>query len=99
MKRLLISFVFVGLFICLAGCIEEKSEYHISPDGSGKVIYETIETPLNLFIGAGRSDGQGQLEEFVQEILSKSVGVDTWKAVSFKQLDDGKFYFKGTAYC
>jgi hypothetical protein len=44
------------------------------------------------------SDPQAQLRESVKEILSQSSGVDTWEDISYKLTDDGRTYFKGTAY-
>jgi hypothetical protein len=48
--------------------------------------------------GGRPSDPQAQLKKSVREILSKSAGVDAWKDVSYKVTDDGRMYFKGTAY-
>jgi hypothetical protein len=48
--------------------------------------------------GSKPSDPQAELKKSVREILSKSAGVDAWKDVSYKVTDDGRMYFKGTAY-
>ncbi|MHC4888629.1 MAG: hypothetical protein ACYTEO_04085, partial [Planctomycetota bacterium] len=44
------------------------------------------------------SDPQAQLKESVKEILTESSGVETWKDISYTLTDDGRTYFKGTAY-
>lgn len=46
----------------------------------------------------GGAGTQAQLEQSVKEILSKSSGVDAWKDVSYTITNQGKMYFKGTAY-
>ena len=90
--------VLMWLF-AVAGCIEEKSEYTINPDGSGKVVHEYVLGQINLpMMGAQPSDPQSQLKENVRQTLEDSVGVDTWKDVSYELTPDGKTQFKGTAY-
>ncbi|MCX5637722.1 MAG: hypothetical protein NTX52_08540, partial [Planctomycetota bacterium] len=54
--------------------------------------------PPSGMTGNKPSDPQAQLKDSVREILGKSSGVDAWKDVSYKITDDGKMYFKGTAY-
>ena len=54
--------------------------------------------PPSGMTGNKPSDPQAQLKDSVREILGKSSGVDAWKDVSYKVTDDGKMYFKGTAY-
>ena len=41
---------------------------------------------------------QTQLKENIRGILTESSGIDAWKDVSNKLTNDGKTYFKGTAY-
>ncbi len=54
--------------------------------------------PPSEMAGGKPSDPNAQLKNSVREILSKSSGVDAWKDVSYKITDDGRMYFKGTAY-
>lgn len=83
----------------IIGCIEEKNEFTINPDGSGKVVCEATFQPVDIkMMGDEPSDPQTQLREAVEEILEESSGVDTWKDISYKLTDDGKIYFKGTAF-
>jgi|GEM_PF-6531378 len=104
MKKSLIVFSSLLIVAALAftGCIEEKAEYSINPDGSGKVIYE-IQMPsmsVDLELGdAGSSTSGPDLRAMVKEIiLYESQGVDTWKDISFKLTDENQLHFKGTAY-
>ncbi len=86
--------------VTISGCLEEKDEFFINPDGSGKVIHEIIvkvkgETTEE---GVVLSVGPVDLEDMVAEILTKSSGVDAWADVSCTVTDDGAFHFKGTAF-
>jgi len=56
-----------------------------------------IDPSFNI-MGGEPSDPQAQLKKSIQEILSQSKGVDTWKDIFYKLTDDGRMYFKGTAY-
>jgi hypothetical protein len=53
---------------------------------------------MSKMMGGESSDPQAQLRESVKEILTESSGGETWKDVSYKLTDDGRTYFKGTAY-
>ncbi len=53
---------------------------------------------MGKMMGSEPSDPQAQLRKSVKEILSQSKGVDTWKDISYRMTDDGRTYFKGTAY-
>ena len=53
---------------------------------------------MGKMMGGKSSDPEAQLKESVKEILTESSGVDTWKDISYKLTDDGRTYFKGTAY-
>jgi len=53
---------------------------------------------MGKMMGGEPSDPQAQLKKSVKEILSQSSGVDTWKDISYKLTDDGRMYFKGTAF-
>lgn len=95
LKRILLVITLMPII----GCIEEKSELTINPDGSGKVVYEATFQPLDIkMTGEEPSDPRTQLKEAAEEILEESSGVDTWKDISCKLTDDGRIYFKGTAF-
>lgn len=96
-------FLLVAGLIFIAGCVEEKSEFFINPDGSGKMAYERKFVPM-LFdmmahgLDEEKNDTQTQIKMSVKDILDQSKGVDTWKDVSFELADDGMIHFKGVAY-
>ena len=80
----------------LAGCFETKQEFTLNPDGSGKVVHES--TFQNVSFSLKTETPEQQLKKAAAEVIQKSKGVDAWRDVSFKLLDDGRIYFKGTAY-
>jgi hypothetical protein len=80
----------------LASCYETKQEITLNPDGTGKMRLESSFQSVNLV------DQDASPEEALQaaagRIVNQSTGVDVWDDVSFKQLDDGRIHFTGTAY-
>ena len=93
LKRTITSFCLVA---SLTGCFETKQEFTINPDGSGKVVHECrFDDKASVWesVGSNRS-----LKEAVRDLIQKSKGVDTWRDVTFSRLDDGRAYFRGTAY-
>jgi hypothetical protein len=88
----------VGVAV-IAGCVEEKKEYTINPDGSGKVNCDIVFAPFNLnFDGGEDASSESQVKEAVEKILDDSEGVDAWQNISFELTDEGKIHFIGTAY-
>jgi hypothetical protein len=86
----------LGLF-GLSGCFETKQEFTLNPDGSGKVVHECSFQPINL-TGNSDADPEAALKSAIADVLEDSKGVDVWKDVTYKRLDDGRINFKGTAY-
>ena len=82
----------------ITGCIEEKSEFTLNPDGSGKVVYETTIQPIGYRRREGAINSQVELYRRIEGILTDSAGIDAWKDVSYKFAMEGNIYFKGTAY-
>lgn len=82
----------IVLALTVSSCYETTTGYVLNPDGSGKVTVE-VKSP-----GAGLGDTKDPAAGLAKDVLKKSVGVETWKDIEFKVLDDGKSYFKGTAY-
>jgi len=80
----------------LAGCFETKQEFTLNPDGSGKVVHES--TFQNVSFTPKDETPDQQLKKAAAEVIKKAKGVDAWRDVSFKLLDDGRIQFKGTAY-
>ena len=76
---------------------EMDSEPSFEMDSEPSFEMPGIDSSFNM-MGGEPSDPQAQLKESVKEILSQSSGVDTWEDISCKLTDDGRMYFKGTAY-
>jgi len=92
--------VLAVLAVAAGGCLEEKSEYFLNPDGSGKVIYESYILSMDMGMGmaAPAQDPNAKVAETLQTITTQSKGVDAWKNVSCNAASDGRIHFKGTAY-
>jgi len=90
----LIVLSFAAIFY--TGCYESKLEYVLNPDGSGKVM---IEVKMNAMAGGmmGGTESSKGASSFAEKMF-KTSGIDTWKDVEVKMLEDGRTYFKGTAY-
>jgi hypothetical protein len=83
---------------CILGCLEEKSEYTVNPDLSGKATVELTFVP-NSFASMEPSDAPEQmLGPDIERILRRSKGIDTWKDISSELTDEGFVRFTGTAY-
>jgi hypothetical protein len=80
----------------LASCYETKQEITLNPDGTGKMRLES--SFQNVNIGNQDDSPEEALQAAVGRIVNDSKGVDVWDDVSFKQLDDGRVHFAGTAY-
>ena len=84
------------LAFLLASCYETKQEITLNPDGTGKMRLES--SFQNFNIGNQDASPEEALQAAVGRIVNDSRGVDVWDDVSFKQLDDGRIHFAGTAY-
>jgi hypothetical protein len=93
-------FLMVTASLCaltlLTGCFETKDEFTLNPDGSGKVIHECAFQQVNL--GGDNEVTEESLKEAIGKVITEAKGVEAWREVSYKRLDDGRLYFKGTAY-
>jgi hypothetical protein len=92
----LASFMLFALL--LSGCHETRQEFVLNPDGSGKVIMEAL---FHLEKFNPMEDDQTpdeKLKGAVRSILEESEGVEAWRNVSFRMLEDGRGFFGGTAY-
>ncbi|MBX7153207.1 hypothetical protein K1X84_16380, partial [bacterium] len=90
------------LIICLtaasllSGCFETTARYVLNPDGSGKATLEVRSASMMENMSAGSA--KDPLNELAKSVISKATGVEAWADVETKKLDDGRNYFKGTAY-
>jgi hypothetical protein len=96
-KKLFLS-TGLALLLLTSGCFDTQEDFTLNPDGSGKVVHECTFQSLNLNGNGDNEDPGKALTNAVREVLEKAKGVDTWRDVTFKTLDDGRLYFRGTAY-
>ncbi|MEI7534194.1 MAG: hypothetical protein WCK57_07465 [Verrucomicrobiae bacterium] len=96
-KKIAIS-VSLGLLLLTSGCFDTKEDYTLNPDGSGKVVHECTFQAVDLNADSGNEDSGKALTNAVREVLKQSKGVEAWRNVTFKTLEDGRLYFRGTAY-
>jgi hypothetical protein len=96
LARLLTGVICLGALPLLTGCFETKDEFTLNPDGSGKVIHECSFQKVSL--GGDDEMTEDALKETIGKVLTEAKGVEAWRDVSYKRLDDGRLYFKGTAY-
>ena len=83
--------------ICLTGCFDTKEEFTLNPDGSGKVVIESICAPVELQMNEKQTPEQ-KLQSAVRSLLDNVEGVTAWRDVTYERQDDGRVKFKGTAY-
>lgn len=88
----------LGLLLLAGGCFDTTEDFTLNPDGSGKVVHECTFQSVNLNAGNENQDPGRALTNAVRELLQQVKGVDAWRDVTFKTLDDGRLYFRGTAY-
>ena len=98
MRLKVVAGVLATCFLVLAaGCLETEEEYTLNPDGSGKVTIKAIMRSVDM-MGSQKAGTEREMKSAVKKILGESKGVEAWKDVSYKRLDDGRIYFEGTAY-
>jgi hypothetical protein len=96
LKQLAAMTLSLATLALLTGCFETKQEFTLNPDGSGKVVHESSFQNINL---SGDDDtSEASLKEAVVKVMEGAKGVEAWRDVSYKRLDDGRLHFKGTAY-
>ena len=82
----------------IMGCLEEKSEYTINPDLSGKATFELTFTPNQIGRSMPGDAPKQMIKTEIEQILRLSKGIDTWRDISFNLTDEGSAHFTGTAY-
>lgn len=94
--RCMLAFVACCL---LSGCFDTKQDITLNPDGSGKMTIESvfIQAPELLKSGSGPSPQEG-LTNYIRKTIEQAQGVDAWRDISFHLRNDGKAFFRGTAY-
>ena len=97
----MIKLLLLTALITLTGCIDEKEEFTINPDGSGKVFYSVNLKPMDLGALMGAQSAAApkvDIKENLKKLLENSRGIDTWKEVSHKVLEDGRAHIEATGY-
>jgi len=97
----MIKWFFLIALIALAGCIDEKEELTINPDGSGKLFYSVNLKPMDLSALMGTQSATAptvNIKDNLKKLLENSQGIDTWKDVSYKTLEDGRAHVEATGY-
>ena len=99
MKKTKYLLIFALPLIFTAGCIDGLAVLSINKDGSGKVTFEGLfdyavySAITDMNYAAAEPFFLGQIKKMLT-----SGGFVAWNEVTWKLLDDGKCYFKGTAY-
>lgn len=95
-SRAVLGVLGLGFALLLSACYETKQEFTLNPDGSGKVRHECSFQKVSF---SNENDtSEEALQAAIAKVISDSTGVDAWRDVSFKRLDDGRIWFQGTAY-
>jgi hypothetical protein len=82
--------------LLLTGCFETKQEFTINPDGSGKVVHQCVFQKVDL--SEPKDTSESALKDVIRKVIEDSKGVEAWRDVSYKRMDDGRLFFRGTAY-
>lgn len=87
------------LIVCtlLTGCFDTKQEITLNPDGSGKVVIESTFSLSPTLGGHGATPRDG-LTNYIRKTLESAEGVEAWRDVSFRWHEDGRAFFRGTAF-
>lgn len=84
--------------LCLTGCYDTKQEIFLNPDGSGKAVIESSFVPVESLFGNAATAGSNGPINFVRKVIAEAEGVEAWRDVSFREREDGRVSFRGTAY-
>jgi len=96
-SRIISCLLASALVLLLSSCYETKQEFTLNPDGSGKVIHECSFQNVVSLNNEDPASAEA-LQAAIARIINDSKGVDAWTDVSFKRLEDGRIWFRGTAY-
>jgi len=99
MRRIFASLVSVGLTLFAGGCLELSESFTLNPDGSGKVVVDSLSPDGSQFAPANQP--KPKPDEIVKKAIEgaiKSKGVDAWSDITCEIAKDGRVHFHGTAY-
>ena len=92
--------LFLILPLCfVAGCIQGQATISLNPDGSGKIAFEGLYDSSRY--GGETSDIAGNFKTFIEQVkktITACRGVDGWKDVSWRVMNDGRFYIRAQTY-
>lgn len=98
MRRFLTLCVLSSM-LSVTGCLELMQAYTLNPDGSGKVVLETITPARNQFAPQDQPVKPDEIvKQAIQERINGGQGIDAWSDITCQVTKEGKVHFKGTAY-
>jgi len=100
MRRLIYTLGTLLGLTSISGCLELSEAFTLNPDGSGKVLVDTVTPAANQFApeNAPKPSPAEVVKQTVTERLSKGKGIEAWSDVSCEVMNDGRVHFRGTAY-
>jgi hypothetical protein len=99
MKRLVRPLAIMMAVVALSACLERKQTGMINPDGSGKVVVDTlVAVPPEMAAGGQKPDAAAMGKQMATAMISKAQGVDAWKDVAIDVAADGRAHIVATAY-
>jgi hypothetical protein len=95
--------LFCALILAVAGCFETKQVITLNPDGSGKVVMDTLMASQAMMMMAATSkesapDSNEIAKGMAVGMISRSTGVDAWSDVSYEVAKDNRVHLTATAY-
>lgn len=96
-RLLLLGLAPLGLL--LGGCFDTRQDITLNPDGTGRAIIESTFAPPDLLLksaGPRTTDTPGR--QALRDLIDKATGVDAWRDLSWRELEDGRVTVRGIAY-
>src|SRR5690242_7314608 len=94
MKRLARPLLLIAAALALTACLEGKQTVTINPDGSGKMLVDSL-----LEVPAGeKSDALSVARKMATALVTQTSGVDAWKDMTLEAAPDGRAHVVATAY-
>lgn len=94
--QVILSTIFLSL---LTGCFDTKQEITLNPDGSGKVVMESTFAEFEpLLANKTPSNPEESAGQAMRRLIENAEGVEAWRDVSFRELEDGRLFVRATAY-
>src|SRR5689334_1306401 len=90
--------IFLAL-VSISACLERKQTATINPDGSGKIVIDSVlAIPADMPAPGGKPDPAVVARQVATGLITKSQGVDAWKDVVVEVNPDGRAHVAMTAY-